>query len=145
MDDADFRTAGRNPGLYKRKFLDGELRQLVARSNTGKGIVQDLGKRLKQDNAASGLLAQFHLGIFIQCLMIRIVPGDIARYYLRLAWLYRDQEKYYASDDFNALADEFVHFKEWWDKDLPENSDFPQIPGIALNEAEALFFARVYF
>ena len=47
MDDADFRTAGKNPGRYKEKFLDAELRQMVTRSNTGKGIAQDLGKRLK--------------------------------------------------------------------------------------------------
>ena len=145
LEDAEFRTASRNPDLFKAKFNQGELLQLVNRTTTGKGVAQDLGRRVKEDHGVGGLIAQFHLGIYTQCLLTRIVPGNIARFYLRLAWLYRDKESFYASDDFQALGDEFVHFKEWWDKDLPLNDDFPEKPGIALSEAEALFFARVYF
>lgn len=47
LDDADFRTSPKDPEAYKARFDEEELRQLMSRSSTGKGIAQSLGKKYR--------------------------------------------------------------------------------------------------
>ena len=45
--------------------------------------------------------------------------ASIARYYLRIAWLYRDIETYYAETDPDAHAASVRKVRKRWAKELP--------------------------
>ena len=145
LDDADYRTAPSDPDRYKEQFLTDELQQLQARSSTGKGIAQSLGKKIKDSDPFGSIVAQFHLGIYCQCLRSRPSPGSIARYYLRIAWLFREQEKFYPDADLGDFTEGLDRLKSRWDRELPANKEYPVRPELALSETEALRFSRTFF
>ena len=145
LDDADFRQSGKDPDKFKSAFNDEQLQGLVNRSATGKGIAQVLKKRVEEGEPLTQMLAQFHLGVYIQCLRSKILPGNIARYYLRIAWLFREQERYYGDANVEEEKERLERIKERWEKDLPDHKDYPELPQPACNEAAALFLSRAYF
>ena len=145
LDDADYRTSSKDPDRFKTDFNDPDLQQLIARSKTGKGISQVLGKRVAEGESLNSRIAEFQLAIYIQCLRTKIIPGNIARYYLRIAWLYREQERYYPDADLEEIGKKMERIKERWSKDLPSHKDYPEVPTPAANETEALFLSRAYF
>ena len=145
LDDADYRTCGKNPDGYKKDFSEEGLQQLLSASSVGKGIAQSLLKRISDDDPFGSTLAKLHLGILCQCLRQRVMPGTIARYYLRIAWLFRDHETYYAEADPGALAEKIGKLRKRWKRELPEHDDYPAQPDLALEEAEALTLCRSFF
>lgn len=145
LDDAEFRQAAELGDKFKGLFRPEELQRLLEGGNSGKGLAQSLGRRIKEEDLFGSVLAQFHLGIYCQTLRLRIIPGNLARYYLRVAWLYRDQPMFYPEADLEAIAADFSSLVKRWEKDLPEHSDYPVRPGLALNEVDALRFSRTYF
>ena len=145
LDDAEFRTASRDLDGFKTGFLAQGLQQLLDRSATGKGIAQSLGKRMVDAEPFARAVAQFHLGIYSECLRLRIVPGSIARYYLRLAWIYRDRELFYPESDIEAIGASLQRVESLWNKGLPPHKDYPARPGLALDEVTALRFSRDFF
>jgi hypothetical protein len=76
---------------------------------------------------------------------MRITVGTIARYYLRLAWLYRESATYYEGTDVAAFAEGLAKVGSRWRKELPDHSEYPASPGLALDEVQALKFSRAYF
>jgi diguanylate cyclase (GGDEF)-like protein len=145
LDDADFRTSYQDPDGYKSRYSPEGLQRLVQWSSSGKGVVQALGKLLSDDDPLASTLVKFHLGVFSQCLLTRFVAGNIARYYLRVAWLYRDREVYYRDADLERFVQRMTPLKEMWDRDLPKNKEYPAAPQLGLDEAGALRLSRAFF
>ncbi len=145
LDDAEFRQAGRMIKEFRAKMHGEGLRNLLISIPTGKGITQALGKRLDDADPLVVIVAQFHLGIYSQCLKRDLVPGNIARYYLRLAWVFRDVKKFYPDSDIEQAATKFQKLRRRFTGELPEHKDYPSEPGLALNEIDALRFCRIYF
>ena len=145
MGDPEFRQAERKVKEFRATLQAEGLRQVFTNVATGKGIAQALGKRLDDEDILVQAIAKFHLGIFSQCLRVDLSPGNIARFYLRIGWLFRDQEKYYSNSDLEVVEGKFVKLRKRWTGELPDHKDYPLVPGLALNEVEALRYSRVYF
>ena len=145
MGDPDFRQAERMIKEYRATLRGEGLRQLLTSVPTGKGIAQALGKRLDDKDILVQAIAKFHLGIYCQCLKLNFSPGNLARFYLRIAWLFRDQEKFYPDSDIESVGGKFVKLRKRWKGEIPDNKDYPVEPGLALTEIEALRYSRTYF
>jgi len=134
LDEADFRTCDKDPDGYKAQFSSQGLERLVSGALSGKTAVQALGRLISSGDLLASAVAQFHLGIFSHCLRHEILPGSLARYYLRLAWLYRDQEVFYRGANAASLKEQLVQLKPRWEAELPRNKEYPVPPGLALDE-----------
>jgi diguanylate cyclase (GGDEF)-like protein len=145
LDDAEFRQAERMIAEFRATLQGEALRQLLTDMAAGKGLAQSLGKRADDADPLVSALAKFHLGIYCQCLRLKLVPGNLARFYLRIAWLFRDQPTFYKDSNPAEAAAKLEKLKGRWEKELPANKEYPLVPGLALNEIEALRFSRAYF
>ena len=145
LGDAEFRQAERMVEEYRETIQGDSLRQLLVSVPTGKGIAQALGKRLADKDILVQAVAKFHLGIYSQCLKVNFSPGNLARFYLRIGWLFRDQERFYPDSDLESVAGKFKKLNKRWKDELPELKDCPMPPGLALSEVEALRYSRTYF
>ncbi|MFH1568358.1 MAG: DUF2225 domain-containing protein [Gemmatimonadota bacterium] len=144
IDDADYRTCGENQE-YRKLFVEASLQQLKGAAATGKGAAQSLLKRISDTDPLGSAVAKLHLGVFTQSLRVRPVAGNMARFYLRIAWLYRDKDRYYADADLPAFAERLAKARGRWEKEVPEHKDNPVPPGLATNEVEALRLSRSFF
>ena len=86
-----------------------------------------------------------HLGILSQCARKKLLAGPVARYYLRISWLFRDRDRYYESSDLEEIAASLRKCRKGFKKDLPEHPDYPAEPLIVVNEIEALRMSRACF
>ncbi len=145
LEDADFRQSGDNPDRFKDGLSTEAIQQLKTWSSTGKGITQSLGKRIKDIDPMGSVLAKFHLGVFSQCLSTNLSPGPIARYYLRIAWIYRDKDTFYPEADLDKITTGLGKLQDRWAKGLPPHKDYPAKPVLALNEVDALRLSRAFF
>jgi len=145
LEDAGYRQAAKFIAEYRRNFRDEALQQLLSAASSGEGIAPSLGERIRDDDPFGSILAKFHLGLFSQSLRLRTIPYHFARYYLRIAWLFRDQSTHYPEADLNAVGEAFAQLKERWEGELPAHKEYPVVPGMALNEAAALSFSQIYF
>ena len=145
LDDAGFRQASKNIDAFRRDFAGDLLSQHLTSSATGKGLVHALGQLSEVKDPFVRVMAQFFLGIYSQCLRQRILPGNLARYYLRIAWLFRDQEKFYPGTDLEGVVGQFSNLREHWQKGIPANEEYSLVPKLTLDEADALRYARSYF
>lgn len=145
LDDADYRQAGSAPEAFRRDFEEKALQVFKDGAAAGKGAAQSLLKRLTESDPLLRAISQVHLGILSQCARTRILPGPIARYYLRIAWLFRDRERYYAASDLEAVAASLDKCRSRWKKDLPPRKDYPIEPDIAVDEVQALRMSRSFF
>lgn len=145
LDDAEFRAAEKDPEGFKYLYASTALHRLVAGSLSGKSAAQALGKMINPMEPFATVLAQFHLGIFSHCLRQRIAPNNLARYYLRLAWIYRDLEAYYAGTNLAGVRKQLEGIEDRWNAELPKHKDYPQTPELVADEIGALRLSRVYF
>jgi len=145
MEDADYRQAAKAIEAYRQNFQTEALEQLRTAAANGEGVTQALVEKVRDDDPFGRVLAQFHLGIWSQGLRLKMIPNNFARYYLRIGWLFRDQSTYYPEVDLDAVAGGFAPLQERWKSELPGHKEYPVVPGIALNEAEALSFSQTYF
>ena len=145
MGDQEFRQAERQASKFRTALQGDGLRQFLTAMPTGKGIAQSLGLRLNDEDILIQAVAKFHLGIYSQCLRNNFLPGNIARYYLRIAWLYRDQERFYPDSDLGSVDAKFEKLHQRWKSDLPQHADYPELPGLALNEVDALKYSLTFF
>lgn len=145
LDDAEFRAAEKDPEGFKALYSSSALDRLVAGTLSGKSAVQALGKMIDPKDPFASVVAQFHLGIYSHCLRQRIAPGNLARYYLRLAWIYRDLETYYAGANAEALRKQLGGIEDRWNAELPKHKDYPQTPEVVKDEIGALRLSRTYF
>ena len=145
LDDADFRAAEKDPEGFKGQYNSSALDRLVAGSLAGKSAVQALGKIINAKDPFATVIAQFHLGIYSHCLRQRIAPGSLARYYLRLAWIYRDLEAYYTGASLEGVKKQLAAIEDRWNTELPKHKDYPQAPELVKEEVAALRLSRAYF
>lgn len=145
LNDAKFRQAERNVKEFKKGIHPDGIQSLLTGLSTGSGMGQALGKRLGDVDPLVVIVAKFHLGIYSQCLLQKPVPGNIARYYLRLAWVYRDVEKFYPNSTIEKMGVKFVKLKTRFKLEQPKQKDFPVVPEITLTEEDALRFSRSFF
>lgn len=145
LDDADFRQAGTAPDVFARDYSAKALQVLKDGAATGKGAAQSLLKRVGDPDRLLRAIAQVHLGILSQCARSRVSPGPIARYYLRIAWLFRDRDRYYPQSSLEAVAASLRKCRTRWSEDLPDHKDYPVAPAIVVDEIEALRASRSFF
>lgn len=145
LDDADYRQAGKAPELYRRDFGEPALQSYKDGVAAGKGAAQSLLRRFEEPDALLKTLAQFHLAILAQCARSKLPAGPIARYYLRIAWLFRDQEKFYPEADSEAIAGSLRKCRKGFKRDIPPHDDYPVTPTVVVDEVEALKLCRAYF
>jgi len=144
IDDAGFRTCGKNPE-YAADFDDAGFQLLRNGMSSGKGAAQSLLKRISAKDPMGSLIAQFHLGIFSLCLRRRIVAGNLGRYYLRIAWIYRDRDTFYPDCDVEAFTTRLQKAAGRWKRELLDHGDYPVTPGLVLDETAALRLSRPCF
>ncbi|MEE2658137.1 MAG: GGDEF domain-containing protein [Candidatus Latescibacterota bacterium] len=145
LDDADYRQAGKNPDVYRKDFAGPSLTLFKDGATAGKGGAQSLLKRVAQEDPLVKVIAHFHLGILTQCSRIELEVGRIARYYLRIAWCYRDHERFYPESDLEAIVASLKKCRKRFKEDLGSHVDYPEEPIVATNEVEALRLCRTYF
>ncbi|MFC1526900.1 hypothetical protein ACFL6X_08845, partial [Candidatus Latescibacterota bacterium] len=102
-------------------------------------------KRISDGDPLGSTIAKIHLGIFSQCLRERLAPGSIARYYLRIAWLFRDRDTFYPDADLDAFVERLAKARGRWKRELPDHKDYPEPPNLVTTEVEALRLSRTYF
>ncbi len=145
LEDADFRQAGNAPDSYRKDFEEAWLNQFKDAATAGKGAAQSLLKRVADSDELLNAIAQVHLGIISQCSRRRVLPGPIARLYLRISWLFRDRERFYANSDLEEIGSSLKKCRSRWDKELPNHDDYPVRPMVVVDEIEALRMARAFF
>jgi diguanylate cyclase (GGDEF)-like protein len=145
LDDADYRQSAKFSDEYRALFLPDSLRTLLMANASGKGLGLSLGKRIRDDDPMGSIIAQFHLGVYCESLRVKVIHNNIARYYLRLAWVFRSKETFYPATDVETIAGKFARIEKRWKREVPKQSEFPVVPGMALNELDALRFSRSFF
>jgi diguanylate cyclase (GGDEF)-like protein len=145
LDDADFRQAGKAPEVYRKGFDEPALNLLKDGAAAGKGAAQSLLKRVADEDVLLSVIAQLHLGIYSQCCRSKMTAGPIARFYLRIAWLFRDLDRFYEGSDAEALSASLKKCRSRWKKELPAHEDYPLQPTVVIDEIEALRMARGFF
>jgi diguanylate cyclase (GGDEF)-like protein len=145
IDDTKFRTSPRDPQTFLKDFSLPMLRLFVERWRQNEGVVVDLSRKITASAPLMGIVAQMHLGIYAHCLKLKMEPGPLGRYYLRLAWVYRDLPLFYSRENIENLSRNLGPFRQAWADEIPPHKDYPVVPALALNEVEALHQSRVYF
>jgi len=137
VDDQAFRMWKKNARKYKSQYNDGALDTLSDLGGEKRGVAYDLGTAIPPDDIFGTQLAQFYLGIFTECLKAAPVAGSLGRTYLRIAWLFRDENRLY--NEFaptSSIRETLKNLTPDWQKSLPPNEDYR--PKLATSEIDAL-------
>jgi diguanylate cyclase (GGDEF)-like protein len=127
-------------------YGEGLLDKMGSEANAGNGAPKALSKGLQPEDPFGTAITQFYLGIFTECVKSTPVPGNIARSYLRIAWLYRDAPgslREIAAE--SGIKDVLEEAEPVWAECLPPNSNYPLPPGIATDEVGALRYTMAFF
>ncbi len=140
LDDAVYRQwKKKGTAKYLAMYHDDALESLSRGADTGQNAAQALGKGIQPQDVFGTLLAQFYLGIFTECLKSSPAPSILARSYLRVAWILRDEERLFGvSAGSSTIRDCLSRASGPWKEGLPPNSDYPLVPEIAVDEIGAL-------
>jgi diguanylate cyclase (GGDEF)-like protein len=147
VDDGDFRQwKTKNTIKFLAAFHEGSLDKLKSESPSGLGPLGKLSKAEIDTDPFSTILCQFFAGIYSESLKTSPSASVLARSYLRVAWIYRDQERIYgefsSTSKINGLID---GLREEWNAAIVPNSGYPVLPGLATSEVEALRLALAFF
>lgn len=145
LESAEFRQAERNIVAYRDLLRPDAIENLKAAASTPDTTTYSLSLRLGSADPVVAIIARFYLGIFSHLQMQKIVPGSIARYYLRIAWILRDLNKYYPKSSLNNIRGSFRKVIKRFDLEVPEGNDYPIKPALVLGEQEALRYAKSFF
>lgn len=146
LDDTEFRTWKKTERKFRSLYRQGALEGLADLATQQKGVARKLGSSIPADDIFGTILVQFYLGIFSECLKERPVPGSLARSYLRIAWIYRDEEKLYSEfADTSTVRQLLEETATEWAKSLPQDDNIPLRPPLATDEISALRAALAYF
>lgn len=145
IDDAEFRTWKKNAAKYRNLFREGTLDALSNQSGQKQSLVHKLAG-IAPDDIFGTQLAQFFLGIFTECQKSAPTAGTLARSYLRIAWLYRDEVRLYGEfAPTSTIRTLLSELEPAWKKAIPENTDWPAPPQLVANEEAALRQALSFF
>ena len=146
LDDAGFRQWKKSSTKYLAQYREGALGNLSSRAGSGDGVSQKLGKSMVPNDPFGSVLLQFFLGVFSECLKNSPLPSTMARSYLRIAWIYRDEESIYKPfAESSNVRDVLKSAAPLWKAELPENSSYPVPPAIVTDEVTALRQALTFF
>lgn len=146
IDDTEFRTWKKTERKFRSLFREGALEAMSDLASQQKGVPRILGTSIPADDIFGTILTQFYLGIFSECLKEKPTPGTLARSYLRIAWIYRDEEKLYSEFAENSTIRDLLEKTEpAWQKAIPADDEMPVHPGLPKDELSALKYARHYF
>jgi diguanylate cyclase (GGDEF)-like protein len=146
LDDTEFRTWKKSERKFRSQYRQGALEALSDLATQKKGVARKLGTAVLADDIFGTILVQFYLGIFSECLKERPVPGSLARSYLRIAWVYRDEEKLYSEFAPTSTVRQLLKdTASEWAKSLPQDESIPLRPPLATDEISALRAALAYF
>jgi diguanylate cyclase (GGDEF)-like protein len=146
LDDTEFRTWKKSERKFRSQYRQGALDALSDLATQKKGVARKLGTAVLADDIFGTILVQFYLGIFSECLKERPVPGSLARSYLRIAWVYRDEEKLYSEFAPTSTVRQLLKdTASEWAKSLPQDESIPLRPPLATDEISALRAALAYF
>ena len=93
LESPEYRQAERNLSSYRSKLRPDAIKTLMEGVSTSRGLAVAIGSRLNDSDPAVALLAKFYLGVYSHCQQQKIIPGNIARCYLRIGWIFRDLEQ----------------------------------------------------
>ncbi|MFT5368284.1 MAG: diguanylate cyclase (GGDEF)-like protein [Candidatus Latescibacterota bacterium] len=146
IDDTEFRTWKKTERKFRSQFREGALSTISDSATQQHGVARQLGTSIPSDDIFGTMLVQFYLGVFSECLKERPVPGSLARFYLRIAWIYRDEEKLYSEfSQTSVIRDLCEEITTEWFKSLPTDDSLPVRPQLAIDEISALRTALAYF
>lgn len=145
IDDAEFRTWKKTAAKYRNQFREGALDALGNQAGQKQGMVHKLAG-VAPDDIFGAQLAQFFLGIFTECQKNDPVAGTLARSYLRIAWIYRDETRLYGEFAPTSTIRAFLsELEPAWNKAIPENADWPAPPQLVSDEVSALRQTLAFF
>ena len=146
MDDPDFRQWQKNSKKYLSQYAEGELEKASQGANAGTGPLQVLGKGIQPGDAFGAPILKFYLGVFTETMKAAPVAGNLARFYLRIAWLYRDEGRLFQPfAESSGVRDLLNDTASTWSDALLPNDAYPVTPAIVTDEVGALRFALAYF
>ena len=145
LESAEFRQAERNLVAYRNLLRIDAIENFKAAASIPDSTTYSLSLRLGSADPVVSLIARFYLGIFSHLQMKKIVPGSIARYYLRIGWIFRDLEKYYPKSSIGNVLGSFRKVVKRFESEIPEGNDYPIKPALVLGEEEALRCAKSFF
>ena len=146
LEDADFRQWAKNSKKFLAQYRDGALAGVESGGKTGSGTLHSLSEAFQMADPFGAPLSQFFMGIFTECQKSSPFAGNLARYYLRIAWIFRDEESLYGEfAQHSRVRGVLAATSDQWDSELPSNDDYPVIPSIVTDELGALRHAMAYF
>ena len=146
LDDADFRRWKSNATKYRSQFHEAALETLSDQADRREGIAQQLGTNIEPDDIFGSLLVQFSLGVYAECLKVSPTFGLLGRAYLRMAWVYRDQERVYQPFvQQSSIRQTLEEAAPLWNKAILPNSSYPIQPQLVTDEVAALRQALAFF
>lgn len=145
IDDKEFRTWEKEAEKYRAGFIEGVFDQHFAALQNPRSAPYLLGNDIDPDYPYESTLDKFFLGIYSECMRKNPSEKNLARFYLRLAWMYRDRDLY-ASPMPKANHQAFLKsLRESYGLIVPPQPSLPEPPIIALTEAQALKMAGKYY
>ena len=147
VDDGDFRQwKTKNTTKFLNAFHEGSLDKLKAESPSGIGPLAKLSKGLDPNDPFSLILCQFFAGIYSESLKSAPSASVLARSYLRVAWIYRDEERLYGEFSGSSKVKDLMDgLRDEWNESIIPNSGYPVLPGLATSEVEALRLTLSFF
>lgn len=146
VDDQIYRTWKKNAKKFQSQYIEGVLTTLSDLADEKRGVAYQLGTAIPSDDIFGTQLAQSFLGIFTECQKNAPVAGSLGRSYLRIAWLYRDEERLY--DEFapsSRIREVIEEIAPAWEKAIPPHDSFRLPPQLATDEVEALRCTLAFF
>lgn len=145
VDDKNFRTWEKDATRYHNLFIDGIFDQHFAALQNPKSALAVLGRDINPDYPYEATLNKFFLGIYSECLKKNPSEKDLARFYLRLAWMYRDRALYKSPIPKPNHEAFLKSLQESYALIVPPQPTLPVQPMLAFTEAQALKLAGKYY
>ena len=145
LESAEFRQAERNLTLFRNQFRSDAIQNLKSFASIPGAVTHSLSLRLDDEDPVVSLISKFYLGIFSHLQLQKYVPGNIARYYLRIGWVFRDIKRYYPDSSIKRISGNFKKIIRRFELEIPQDNDYPIKPALVLSEEEALRYAQCFF
>ena len=145
LESAEFRQAERNLASYRSQLRSNAIENLKSNATNPGAVTHSLSLRLGDQDPVVPLIAKFYLGIFSHLQLQKFVSGNIARYYLRIGWVFRDIKKYYPKSSLKHVSGSFRKIIKRFESEIPQDNDYPIQPALVLSEGEALRYAQSFF
>ena len=145
IDDKEFRTWEKDEAKYRSSFIEGIFDQHFAALQGPNSSLARLGHDIDPDYPYESILDKFFLGIYSECMKKTPSARDLARFYLRLAWMYRDRDVYRYPDPKPDHEAFLKSLQEDYALLIPPQPSLPVQPIIATTEAQALKLAGKYY